>query len=188
MTDRRPRFWTNVRPTFHGCFQFWPDHEDLIWAKAVWPILEDEGYFADQDDEAEAWTRRHILALAILYAESACRFGVPDFNKPDQFERRWLRVAFGSANNLDEALWTVGSALARHHQIDHGSEDNAGLFLPMIRSLVTGSGYYTEGADLDAYLTRAWERQPEMCEFREDELYRMWVGGDFASQNLSCVP
>lgn len=188
MSGSGPRFWAEVRPVFHEYFQFWPDHEDLIWAKSVWPIMEDAGFFADHDAEAEAWTRRHILALAILYAESAWRFGTPDYQRFEQMERRWITLAFGSGSNLDETLCQVGRALAEHYEIDHGAEGKAGLFLPLIRSLVTGSGFYSEGRELDAYLVRVWKRHPEMCEFREDELHRMWVGGDFSSKDMLCLP
>lgn len=183
-----PGSWESVRPVFHQYFRFWPDHEDLVWAKSVWPIMNDAGFYAESDDEAEAWNGRHILALAILYAESASRFGTPDYQWFEQFERRWLIVKFGSKNNLDETLWKVGRALADHHQIDHGSEGNAGLFLPLIRSFVTGSDFYLERPELSVYLERAWACHPEMCEFREDELHRMWVGGHFESAGMSCFP
>jgi hypothetical protein len=186
MSENGPRFWDKVRPVFHEFFQFWPDHEDLLWAKSVWPIMEDAGLYADCDDDADAWTRRHILALAILYAESAWRFGTPDYQPFDKIERGWLTLAFGSRNNLDETLWDVGRALADHHQIDHWSEGNAGLFLPLIRSFVTGSGFYHEGPELADYLQRVWARHPDMCEFREDELHRMWVGGHFESGGMTC--
>lgn len=182
------RSWVKVRPIFHEYFQFWPDHEDLIWAKSVWPILEQAGFLADGDAEADAWTRRHILALAILYAESAKRLGTPDFLWFDKLERGWLIVFFGSRENLDEALWQVGSTLSRLYGLDHWSEGNADFFLPLIRSLVTGSGFYIEGPELEAYLERAWQCHPEMCEFREDELHRMWVGGHFESMNMGCFP
>ena len=188
MNEHGPRFWTKVRPIFHEYFQFWPDHEDLIWAKSVWPIMENAGFFADFDEEADVRTRRHILALAILYAESAWRFGTNEYLWFAQMERGWLTVAFGSENNLDDAVWEVGRALADHHQIDHWAEGNAGLFLPLIRSLVTGSGFYSEGKELNAYLERVWRRHPEMCEFREDELHCMWVGGQFSSREMSCFP
>ena len=111
MSEDAPRFWTNVRPIFHEYFQFWPDHEDLIWAKSIWPYLVGNGLYADSDEEAIAWTRRNILALAILYAESACRFGTPDYLWLNPMERGWLTVAFGSKKNLDETLDTVGRTL-----------------------------------------------------------------------------
>lgn len=180
------RFWDKVRPIFHEYFQFWPDHEDLIWAKSVWPILEDAGFFADCDEEAHARTRRNILALAVLYAESAQRFGTPDYQPLEKFEQGWLTVFFGSRENLDETLWEIGSTLSRHYGIDYWSEGNADLFLPLIRSLATGSGCFTGGPELDAYLKRAWQRHPNMCEFREDRLHRMWVGGHFSSAQMAC--
>ena len=131
-----------MRPIFHEYLQFWPDHEDLIWAKSVWPLLDDAGFFSDLDDEADAWVRRNVLALAILYAESAVRFGTPDYRCLNKLERGWLTVFFGSRENLDDTLWEIGSTLSQHYDIDHGSERNASLFLPLIRSLVTGSGFY----------------------------------------------
>lgn len=39
----RALFWDEVRPWFHEYFQPWPDHEDLIWAKSIWPIMEGAG-------------------------------------------------------------------------------------------------------------------------------------------------
>lgn len=184
--EANAKFWHEVRPIMHEYFQFWPDHEDLIWAKSVWPIMEDAGFYADFDDEADAWTRRHILALAILYAESAKRLGTPDYEQFTYQDHQWLIVVFGSRNNLDDTLWAVGRALANHYEIDHFSEGNAGLFLPLIRSLVTGSGFYSEGPELDAYLQRVWSCNFEMCAFREDDLRRMWVGGHFDSKWMSC--
>jgi hypothetical protein len=50
--------WENVHPIIHECLQFWSDHEDLIWAKSIWPILEDIGFYSDHDDEAFVWTGR----------------------------------------------------------------------------------------------------------------------------------
>jgi hypothetical protein len=118
MTEHRPRFWEHVRPWFHEFFQFWPDGEDLIWAKSVWPVMEDAGFFSDYDHEADAWTRKHILALAILYAESAQRFGTPDYRRFSQVERVWLTVAFGSEKNLDDILFAIGSTVRDHFPLN----------------------------------------------------------------------
>lgn len=180
------KFWHKVRPLMHQYFQFWPDHEDLIWAKSVWPIMEDAGFYADFDEEADAWTRRHILALAILYAESAWRLGTPDYENFAYNDHSWLVVAFGSRNNLDDTLWEVGRALADHYDIDRFSEGNVGLFQPLIRSLVTGSGFYSDGPELEGFLQRVRDCDYEKCAFREDDLRQMWVGGHFDSENMSC--
>ncbi|WP_319823836.1 hypothetical protein [Thalassovita sp.] len=179
--------WELVRPIFHEFFQFWPDHEDLIWAKSVWPILEDAGLFADVNDEAEAWTRRHILALAILYAESARCFGTPDFQWFDQVERGWLLVSFGSQTNLDGALEVVGRAVCFDFPRNKTFEGDPDFFLPLIRSLVTGSGFYIEGPALEYYLQSVEERNFDMHEFREDCLREMWIGGHFSSGRMSCL-
>lgn len=182
----RALFWDEVRPWFHEYFQFWPDHEDLIWAKSIWPILESAGFFSDHDEEAEAWTKRHVLALAILYAGSATAFGVPDYRWFDRVERTWLTVAFGSKSTLDETLDEVGRAVCFSFSGNRSFERDPDFFIPLIRSLVTGSGFHVAGSRLEAYLVRVAEQNFEMCEFREDELCRMWIGGNFSSDNLSC--
>ncbi len=184
----RPQFWGEVRPWFHEYFQFWPDHEDLIWAKSIWPIMEREGFFADHDDEAGAWTKRNVLALAILYAGSATAFGVPDYRRFERVERTWLTVVFGSKGKLDETLDEVGRAVCFSFAGGVTFERDPAFFTPLVRSLVTGSGFHIEGPKLEAYLARVEESHFEMCEFREDELCRMWIGGNFSSDELSCFP
>jgi hypothetical protein len=181
-------FWDEVRPLFHEYFQFWPDHEDLIWAKSIWPIMEGAGLYSDNGDEGEAWTKRNILALAILYAGSATAFGVPDYRGFASVERTWLTVVFGSKSRLDETLDQVGRAVCFSFPGNETFERDPAFFLPLIRSLVTGSGFYLPGPELGAYLARVSARNFEMCEFREDELCRMWIGGNFSSGDLACFP
>jgi hypothetical protein len=188
MTADRPQFWDEVRPWFHEYFQFWPDHEDLIWAKSIWLTMEREGFFSENGDEAEAWTKRHILALAILYAGSATAFGVPDYRWFDKVEGTWLAVVFGSRSKLDEILDEVGRAVCFSFPGNQNFERDPAFFTPLIRSLVTGSGFHVAGPKLEAYLARVEVRHFEMCEFREDELCQMWIGGSFSSDELSCFP
>jgi hypothetical protein len=183
-----PQFWDEVRPWFHEYFQFWPDHEDLIWAKSIWPVMVDAGLYSDNGDEGEAWTKRNILALAILYAASATAFGVPDYRCFASVERTWLTVVSGSRSKLDKTLDEVGRAVCFSFLGNKTFERDPAFFAPLIRSLVTGSGFHVVGPRLEAYLARVEARHFEMCEFREDKLCRMWIGGNFSSDDLSYFP
>jgi len=170
-------------------FKFWPEGEDLIWCKTVWPALEHAGLFSDFDDDALAWTRSKIAALSILYAESACRFGTPDYQHGKHLDRASLMKVFGSEDDLDETLREVGSIVRNHFAPN--LEREADFFTPLIRSLVTGSGNYFKGPELQDYLLRVRAvnfGHCDMCEFREDELYRMLIGGDFKWKEMSCFP
>lgn len=180
--------WRKVRPIFHRYFRFWPDHEDLIWAKSVWPRLHEHGFYADVDEEAVAWTHRNILALAILYAASAWRFGTPDYQGIDFLDRTHLTVTFGSRGNLDEVLDEVGRSLCFSFPENASFEGDPDFFRPLIRSLATGSGTYVEGPKLERYLNAVEARRFGILEFREDALRDMWLGGHFDSASMACFP
>lgn len=183
MSDEGPDFWPVVRPFCHEIFRFWPDGEDLIWAKSIWPVLQDAGLFSDQSDEALAWTHRNLLALALLYAQSAEQFGTPDFQRPSHLDEHWLLIAFGSEQNRNDALSEVGLAINAHFPRTLSGEGDPEFLLPLIRSLATGSGAYREGAALENYLHKVAARGFEMTAFREDRLRRMWVGGNFRPED-----
>ncbi len=89
-------------------------------------------------------------------------------------------------NNFDNVLFEVGSAV-RDHFAPNLERDGA-FFLPLIRSLVTGGGFYVEGPELSDYLERVEDTDFNMCEFREDKLCSFWVGGHFAWKDLMCLP
>jgi len=183
-----PRFWKEVRPFFHEYFRFWPDREDLIWAKSTWPIMEDAGFFADSDEDADNWTRRHIRALALLYAESAWRFGLGQGSWFNEEERKWLLLAFGSKKNLDEVLFEVGSVVTSFYPRNSSGEGDSDFFKPLIRSILTGSGDRLESPSLERYLSRLEERGWHDLEYREGELRTLWIGGHFGSESMRCLP
>jgi hypothetical protein len=199
---RHPGHWEEVRPLFLEHFQFRPDHEDLIWAKSIWPIMENAGFYAGHparderysgfwvpyDVEAEAQLSQYIIALAILYAGSAWAFGTPDYRQFDAVDRSWLTVTFGSKNNLDETLYEVGAAVCFSFAEHRTFSGDPAFFVPLIRSLVTGSGHHIQGPEQETYLARVAERPDEICEFREDQLFRMWIGGNFTTNDLECFP
>lgn len=177
--------WPEVRDLAREYFSFWPNGEDLIWCKTVWPALENAGFFSDFSDDATTWTRSKVVALSTLYAESASRIGTSGYKNPIHLERTWLMSRFGSESALDETLEEVGRVV-RDYFAPNCDRDPA-FFTPLIRSLVTGSGAYYKGQQLQEYLTRVEQREFDMCEFREDELCRMWVGGHFASGDMECL-
>lgn len=186
MTTSADECWPDARGMFHECFQFWPDHEDIIWAKSIWPRFFHRGLYADHGEEAEAWSKRNVLALSMLYAGSAIAFGTPDMELPEHFDKNWMIVNFGSRKNLDERLFEVGTAVCSPFSDNGTFEGNPGFFIPMIKSFVCGSGFYREGPKLDAYLARVEACHFEQCEFREDNLRRMWSGGNFSADELCC--
>lgn len=107
--------------------------------------MESAGFFSNHDEEAEAWTKRYVLALAILYAGSATAFGVPDYRWFDRVERTWLTVVFESKSKLDETLDEVGRAVRFSFSGNRSFERDPNFFTPLIRSLVTGSGFHVAG-------------------------------------------
>ena len=76
----RALFWDEVRPWFHEYFQFWPDHEDLIWAKSIWPILESAGFFSDHDEDLAM----PLAAIVDIRARIGDEVGVSDWLTVDQ--------------------------------------------------------------------------------------------------------
>lgn len=144
--DLARTLWPVARPWFHAHFQFWPDHEDLIWAKTVWPTFLSCGLFLEGDEEDEAWTQRNIQALALLYAQSACVFGTPGLITPNTYNHQWLNFQFGSEANLDTTLDDVGRAICFAYPDNATFVGDPDFFRPLIKSLVCGSGHYGEGA------------------------------------------
>lgn len=188
MDDVAKNLWPVARPWFRAHFAFWPDHEDLMWAKSIWPTFLDCGLFNDQNEEAEAWTQRNIQALSILYAQSARVFGTPDYSVPETFTRQWMHFRYGSEDNLDTALDEVGRAICFSFPENAAFVGDPDFFRPLIRSLVCGSGFHRDGVRLDSYLDRvAAGFFQEPCEFNEPALRRMWIGGHFASSDCDCL-
>lgn len=177
--------WDIVRPYAKEYFRFWPDGEDYAWAKSVWPVLDDAGFASDISEEADAWTRSKIAALAILYLESATRLKVaPEPLDTGLMEPMSLLMTFGSQGNLDAAIWEVGRVLIEG--LSPKSEPPEELLMPLLRSMVTGCGAYRDGPRLEAYLSRVRETYFDICDYREDELRIFWVGSFFSYGDLRC--
>ncbi|MCZ8079063.1 MAG: hypothetical protein O9289_05875 [Rhodobacteraceae bacterium] len=188
MTDITFELWGRARPLFQEHFRFWPDHEDLIWAKTIWPVFLDAGLFANKTDEETAWTGRNVQALALLYAHSAMTFGTPVEEIPEHFSRQWMAFSFGSAANADERLNEVGRSICFAFPGNETFVGNRDFFSPLIRSLVCGAGFHRYGPVLDAYLAHCAEHQFEtQVEFNEPSLRRLWIGGHFSLSDLTCL-
>lgn len=103
------------------------------------------------------------------------------------FHRPMDELLFGSKANLEAALHEVGSAICFSFAGNRSRVGDPDFLLPLIRSLACGSGFYREGANLEVYLAKVSRQHFEMCEFREDLLKRLWVGGNFGSDELGCL-
>ena len=176
--------WPEVRGYAQEFFTYWPDGEDLLWAKKVYAIIETGVNFGIGQDGVDGHTRSVLHALSVLYAESATRLGLPQFESRDHLERIWITVYYGSETNFDEVLWDVGSALRSEYAADAFLR---GLLLPLLGSLVTGAGYCHEGPDLVTYLNNVSENGFDLTRFREDEFYRFWAGGHYQQKALECL-
>lgn len=186
--DTTTELWQAARPMFHAHFRFWPDHEDLIWAKSIWPTFLDCGLFSDQNKDAEAWTRRNIQALALLYAASADALGTPTYRRTAKFAQLSRSASFGSRAGLEEALEKVGQSICFAFPENQTFVGDPAFFRPLIRSLVCGAGFFREGDTLEDYLDRASATHfQSACDFNEPKLRRMWIGGHFASESLGCM-
>ena len=67
--------WEGARPVASKYFNFWPDGEDLIWAKHCWSALDKSGLNIYQNDEEEIDCRKNVGILALVYNEACCRYG-----------------------------------------------------------------------------------------------------------------
>lgn len=180
--------WPKVRAYARDYFKFWPDGEDLLWAKHVWPAIEPYDLFwgeGGEEEEAEdARIRSLFFVLSVIYAESACHFGLTDFEGNDHLTDIWITTNFGSEDKFDECLFEVHRAIMDYFD---GDDDVSGVLLPLIRSLVTGGAGERQDTDLEAYLSRISETNFVITSYHEDQLRRLWVGNHFNRKALHCI-
>jgi hypothetical protein len=172
--------WASVRAFVHEFFVFWPDGEDRLWAKATWPALEAAGLYSAAGEDGLQWTRANVMALSLLYAESAVRLGFDIRGR--YLDRNWIIITFGSINNCELRLISVREAISSLFGYPEKT------IRPMLSSMVRGSDTCWKGESLKAYLDRACARLPDRTSFREDRLFDFWNGGLVDPLYFECIP
>lgn len=173
--------WRSISKIVEQYFQFWPDGEDRMWLKRLWPTIEGH-VFSDFSEEADLWTQNNLFILHLLYAESLSRLGV-DHHHNKYLTREWIIVRFGSIDLFDEHFFKVGNdVLYFDDEIEHDV-----VLLPLLRSVVLGSGLLFKERELSSYLERVRDMQFDYVFYNEPELHRFWAGGFFSYGDLSCL-
>ena len=68
--------WKDARPMVHSYFNFWPDGEDRLWCKQLWPYIEKSGLTVYHSESEEIRCRAIPGCLALMYQELTTRLGV----------------------------------------------------------------------------------------------------------------
>lgn len=107
--------WDKARGIAVELFNFWPDGEDLIWAKQCWAALDKKGLTIYTSDIEEMKVRELVGALAIFYQEFCYQYGV----EPSELLRReLLDELFESREaDLETLIQEIRSALVDYYSI-----------------------------------------------------------------------
>jgi hypothetical protein len=68
--------WNEIRPVVHQYFNFWPDGEDVLWFKQLWPYLEKSRLTVYHTEKEEINCRAIPGCLALFYQEIIERLGI----------------------------------------------------------------------------------------------------------------
>ena len=101
--------WEDARPIVQDYFCFWPDGEDLIWAKACWAALDKSGLTAYHTEKEEMVCRSLVGLLALFYQEFMGRLGIDEYCC---IRDKYLTEMFTSpSDELEEGLIQLRVAL-----------------------------------------------------------------------------
>ncbi len=109
--------WDDARPLVHHFFNFWPDGEDRLWCKQLWPYIEKAG-LAVYHTEKEAVACREIPGLmALFYQEITERLGID--LKTDLTDSQLKEILCNSLDDIDEALCVIRNAILSTLREEH---------------------------------------------------------------------
>ncbi|MBJ6749875.1 hypothetical protein [Geomonas anaerohicana] len=101
--------WNCARPIAKEYFQFWPDGEDMLWAKSCWAAVEKSGLAVYHTEQEEMVCLSYVGLLALFYQEFAWRLGVETY-KPLS-EDNITEIFYASLDEIDSGLVQLREAL-----------------------------------------------------------------------------
>lgn len=146
------------------------------------PVQPAQQYVSGACEEANLWTKNNIFIIHLLYAESLARLGF-DREYTKYLNRDWIIVRFGSVSLFDQQFFQVGNDIL---YFDDEIEFSV-VLLPLLKSVVLGSGLLFQERELDSYLERVRDTRFDFVLFNEPEFFRFWRGGFFSLDELHCL-
>ena len=137
--------WKDARPMVHSYFNFWPDGEDRLWCKQLWPYIEKAGLTVYHTEAEEMRCSAIPGCLALMYQELITRLGVDC--RVELTENNYRELFNDGAEYIESILNKVREVLLR----SIGMQE---LLELTVRSIVTG---VSQPVDSDSLKTKISE-------------------------------
>ncbi len=109
--------WDDARPLVHHFFNFWPDGEDRLWCKQLWPYIEKAGLAVYHTEKEEMACRDIPGLMALFYQEITERLGID--LKIDLTDSQLKEILCNSLDDIDEALCVIRNAILDNLREEH---------------------------------------------------------------------
>lgn len=179
--------WDDARPIVSHFFNFWPDGEDIIWAKHCWSALDKSGLNIYQNDKEEMICRENVGLLALFYNEACWRFQdyIADtdscFSSLDEEEQIEL---FGGSNpsQINKALEKIHESLL----MEIGSES---LFDYTLASIISGSSRGLTPNNMNSEIKKRSDPHPAASpdDPNANNLQKFLFYGEMDVQSFECL-
>ncbi len=109
--------WDDARPLVHHFFNFWPDGEDRLWCKQLWPYIEKAGLTVFHTEKEEMYCREIPGLLALFYQEMTKRLGID--LETELTDSQLKEILCNRLDDIDETLCVIRNAILGNLREEH---------------------------------------------------------------------